>query len=724
MTDRNSERVLSQMNVISTMLLLCIVCVLTEPLFAQIPGDYDPSFDMSVGANGTVYAVMALDDGKLLIGGDFTTIQGASVPYLARLNSDGTVDNTFDTGTGPNGPVYCMLPYSSDKYLVAGDFTEYDGITVSRMVALNNDGSRYTLFQSVFNVNAAIRCMEYSTTGILVGGAFSTPTSGIGKIGMSGLQDITFNTNTGLGTTGGIATVYDIYDGPTYIMIAGSFNAFDGNTAPNVARLFPDGTYDTFSNNSGSGTNSSILHIEPVPGVGDPLILSGAFSTYDGNAVSGAVKVAEELSYQEPASQGIGFVGSPATVTKVLRQPDGKLIALGYFTHYDSNLSPGIVRLNSDFSFDPSFDPGIGFNGASSVAAIARQWDGRYLVGGTFSSYDGNTANNLVRIYGDHCFSRLMGSVTLGGQPISDGKVYVYTEQVQGVGYSIVDSTDITNGEYIFESLAEFPVTYILQAVPDPQVYPPNVAVPTFFSPDGPSHEWNNPLLTYSLNSTCGNIDTINITVLAPEAGIVSPGTGSISGQLRWAENKRPVEDPIPIIDVVVEKLPPGNAAFAYTQTDLDGNYIFSDLPLTAGQNFVYGIHVSIPGIPMQNTYFVSIEEENLTLENLDFLCDTVENIIYPVGAINVGIDALTDRKLSVYPSPMTDRLTIEVPSSIIGSLKLEIFDSNGRLHRVSDHAPSPTITILRNDLSAGKYMLRLSTETGLSYYAAFVVTN
>jgi hypothetical protein len=278
------------------------------------------------------------------------------------------------------------------------------------------------------------------------------------------------------------------------------------------------------------------------------------------------------------------------------------------------------------------------------------------------------------------------------------------------------------NGEYLFDAIPEYVVSYILQVVPDPATYPSNIAIPTFFSPDGPSHEWNNPTLTYSLNSVCGSIDTVNITVLQPEAGMVALGTGTLSGQLRWAENKRPVEDPIPIIDIVVELVPPGTTAFAHTQTDLQGNYTFTNLPLTAGQNFVYGIYASIPGNPMQNTYLVDFTEENQTFSGLDFLCDTVEHIIYPVGSISTEVDELVNSDLNIHPSPMKEFITITVPDKMQGDITVEVFDMNGRKVLSLGGLMGSSLRIQRNGLAAGTHLLRMTDAKGLRQTGVFMV--
>src|SRR2546426_218868 len=65
-------------------------------------GTVDTSFDTSSGANDVVYSVALQTDGKVLIGGAFTSFGGTGRARVARLNSNGTPDNGFTVGTGAN----------------------------------------------------------------------------------------------------------------------------------------------------------------------------------------------------------------------------------------------------------------------------------------------------------------------------------------------------------------------------------------------------------------------------------------------------------------------------------------------------------------------------------------------------------------------------------------------------------------------------------------------
>ena len=99
-------------------------------------GDVDLSFDPGSGVNGTVSAVVVQPDGKVIIGGEFTTVKGLARPGLARLNADGSGDSSFNPGAMPGG--FISLGLQSDGKVLVGN---YSGI-----LRLNSDGSQDTNF--------------------------------------------------------------------------------------------------------------------------------------------------------------------------------------------------------------------------------------------------------------------------------------------------------------------------------------------------------------------------------------------------------------------------------------------------------------------------------------------------------------------------------------------------------------------------------------------------
>ena len=98
-------------------------------------GSNDATFNAgNSGPNNSVNAIEVLPDGKILIGGFFTAYNGVSAVRLAKLNSDGTLDTSFNSGSGANGVVYKIQSLFDGRFIIAGSFLLYNGVTANRSI--------------------------------------------------------------------------------------------------------------------------------------------------------------------------------------------------------------------------------------------------------------------------------------------------------------------------------------------------------------------------------------------------------------------------------------------------------------------------------------------------------------------------------------------------------------------------------------------------------------
>ena len=112
-----------------TIRLLFLSILLNSSFFAmQVsaqPGANDPSFNYGVGANDVTRACVIQNDGKIIVGGQFVNYNGTGISGIVRLNSDGSLDPSFNPGTGANNAVHTISIQSDGKIIIAGDFTSY-----------------------------------------------------------------------------------------------------------------------------------------------------------------------------------------------------------------------------------------------------------------------------------------------------------------------------------------------------------------------------------------------------------------------------------------------------------------------------------------------------------------------------------------------------------------------------------------------------------------------
>ena len=119
----------------------------------NLNGGIDTAFQpLPITGSGIFYAIAPLADGKIYVGGTAQGVGGAGRNYIARINSDGTVDTSFAPsayGTGTNPGVYAVEPLPSGKVLIAGAFPTVNGENRMNLARLNGDGSLDSTFRNM-----------------------------------------------------------------------------------------------------------------------------------------------------------------------------------------------------------------------------------------------------------------------------------------------------------------------------------------------------------------------------------------------------------------------------------------------------------------------------------------------------------------------------------------------------------------------------------------------
>ena len=371
----------STMRVLTTAVLTLVI----GTVLGQTWG-LDPSFDSGMGADDMVVAIAVQPDGKILIGGFFTTYDGVARNTIARLHEDGSLDTTFISVFDGNGSLQYIAVQPDGKILAGGYL-----LNTNDIVRLNTDGSVDTTFNSGSGIGIPGFQGPYVSTiriqpdgKIIIGGRFTsyngTERGMIARLNMDGTVDPSFDPG-----HGGNADVWDIDLQPDgKIVIGGAFLLYDSTARRGIARLTANGGLDpSFLPGNAEATGySRALAIQP-----------------DGKIVSIGSVVGQITRYNSDGSLDTGFdpgTGACCTIEVVVLQPDGKILIGGTFTSYDDMSAYLIARLNSDGSLDSEFDLSATPN--DIVWAIALQPDGKILMGGQFTECDEMPHNRIARI--------------------------------------------------------------------------------------------------------------------------------------------------------------------------------------------------------------------------------------------------------------------------------------------------------------------------------------
>jgi len=379
-------------------------------------GRLDQSLNLNLNTVGTSVTAIAIQpDGKILIGGAFNTVLGVARKNIARLNSDGTLDTTFNTGT--NGYVSAIAVQPDGKILIGGEFTILtlngtslvpnasigENVTRNHIARLKPDGTLDTAFDP--NADDVVNVIAVQPDGkILIGGFFTAlaPNGGasvarnvMARLDVDGNVDSTFNPNPNL-------DVYAIAvqaDGK--ILVGGSFTALapnGGAVIPRnfIARLNTDGTVETaFDPNAGNLV--SVFAVQPD----GKIVVGGSFTTF---APFGGGSVTRNRIARLNIDGTIDNAFNPNAnnpVVSVALQADGKILIGGSFATLSPNggaseARNAFARLNADGTVD-AFDP----QPNKQVFAIALQADGKVLVGGAFDTIGGQSRSVLARLAND-----------------------------------------------------------------------------------------------------------------------------------------------------------------------------------------------------------------------------------------------------------------------------------------------------------------------------------
>ena len=326
--------------------LFFVVCAVLTANGAS--GDVDPAFNTAAFSllNSGVAITVAQPDGKYIIGGNFTVANGVARYGLARVNADGTLDMSFDppdfydTGLPSNtlgGSIYAMALQSNGKILVGGRFN-VTGSAYRCLIRLNADGSIDNSFTNV---------------QLLQGNSINE----VRQIKV--LADNSF-------VAGGVMVVGDNVN-PSSSQIV----KFDANGNFNPAFRFIN-----------FGGTLRDLAVQP----------DGKVVVCDLNVQRNNPDGSVDPSYPTVIAGG---------VNRMILRPDGKMLIAGTFGQVNGFAQGRLALINSDGSLDLTFNQsGIGATGGN-INDMALAPDGRIIVGGTFTQFNGVAKNKLARLNAD-----------------------------------------------------------------------------------------------------------------------------------------------------------------------------------------------------------------------------------------------------------------------------------------------------------------------------------
>ncbi|HSD08143.1 T9SS sorting signal type C domain-containing protein [Flavobacterium sp.] len=416
-------------------------------------GVLDTAFNSNItaGTTGTISKVIIQQDKKILICGSFTSFNGITTRGLIRLNGNGTVDTSFNTnlGAGADNNILAIDLQTDGKIVLGGAFTSFNGVAVGRIIRLNSDGTIDGTFNNAKAgfANGIVQAIRFTTAGIYVAGSFTGTYNGVANglnrltlLKDNGDWDSGFDNVTGLPST----TFYAIekaIDGQIYI--GGSFTIYDATLRGRLAKVSNAGSLDiNFMSAGGVGANGNVLKVIPLSS--KKVMIFGSFTSFNGSPVNRIARLNEDGSLDKSFNSAaiVATAGASSTIRAAVQLADGSFIIGGDFTKYNNTTRNRILKIKADGTLDSSFVPVTIGNGGVYALSVDNV-SGKILVGGSFTSVGGVPKNRLVRLNSDGSLDTAFtadvnGSVLAISPESTGGKIVI------GGNFTIYNGTSVT----------------------------------------------------------------------------------------------------------------------------------------------------------------------------------------------------------------------------------------------------------------------------------------
>jgi uncharacterized repeat protein (TIGR01451 family)/uncharacterized delta-60 repeat protein len=394
-----------------------ILTILDNQLVLSPAGSVDQTTLNGLGFNDYVQSLSLQADGSVLAGGNFTFFNNFPLDYIGRLNPDGSFDGTFlNNLAGANTTVSQVLsqtpnPGQTDGYIMmAGAFTQVDQVNRAGVARLNLDGSLDETFNPGAGADSTVfaiaeQFLPAPQTNLpnvryyLIGGNFANfdgfPSSGVARLTQTGQLDPNFNI--GAGVSGSNAAVHVVAVEPdNQILVAGDFTSFNNAPHHHLVRLNVDGSVDTnFAAFDGisSDITGSIRALQVQPD--SRILIGGLFTSVDGSNYNYIARLNNDGTLDTNFNVGVGCNNG---VLALALDSQTRILVGGEFTQASGVTRNGITRLNPDGTVDPTINFGFGANGY--IDSIVLQTNDEIDVSGGFTTFNNISENNFVRLYG------------------------------------------------------------------------------------------------------------------------------------------------------------------------------------------------------------------------------------------------------------------------------------------------------------------------------------
>lgn len=611
-------------------------------------GRIDTNYSLNARANGAINVIKKLNNGKFIVVGDFTNYNGVALNRIFRLNADGSYDNTFNSNAGFDAKVTVIQELTDSTLIIGGDFSSYNNFPAKCIVKLNSDGSRFAAFNaqvSAFNnqFSRVNDILVLSTGRILIGGQFNfvnnNRVNNVGALNADGTTDDSFNNH--ITVLPRITKVIKVPNSGKWI-VAGRFDTFNGFKTFGVARLNANGSVDTtFKHNP--TIEPSFYTFENVTDLeydaeGNLYVIANAFNKFGISSQYGDFNYSAALNSNGSLKENsiVSRIGITGYYSTIV----------GPIKMYPGNrvvlfgAGPLMGDINSaTATYHFGMQRSLKFSDNQRRLFVAQDdYNNKTLIGGNFTSVYDTPNNGVFRIN-------------------PNGQLDNTFSSASGANNAIKLIFPLTTGEYLVGGNFDFYAGVRRR---------------------GLAKINNSGTFIESFNAGAG------FQISGPNSAELLAGVSLPNNQILVAGNFTQFN---------------GNVTNRITCLDANGNTV-TNFQTTGSNNTIYALGQQLDGDILVGGEFTAFN-------------DLPVNYLVKIRGNGTPLSANIEKgklPIQVYPNPAKDKLTI-VSENGIGTITIS--DSQGK--QVLTQTIDGTTTLSIGDLSAGIYTLRLETAQGVA---------
>ncbi|SFN20304.1 DUF11 domain-containing protein [Dokdonella immobilis] len=401
----------------------------------QPDGTLDPVWNPSVNIGGIVYALSLDADGSVFVGGLFDSVNGIVRGNIAKVSGSGA--GAVDPDWNPDaslGVVHCLQADDLGSIYVGGSFAEVGGQSRANLARLATSGSGAADSWNP-STDGEVRAMALDGSGSLfVGGHFTTaggqPRASIAKLSVSGAGSADPDWNPSVVGYGVFSLALE---GPDRLYAGGDFSSIGGFSRGSIAKLSitGSGAVDSLWNPAADAPVYALLAVG-----GGTLYVGGEFHSIGGQSRNGVAKLYTE---GPGPADALWNPGSDQAVATIVGRGTDSIVVGGWFEFIGGAPHLALAAITEAGLVGGLVDVELGGGYPQVMLALA---DGGTVIGGRFAKVDGRVRQKLLRLEPDGSLDPDWHPMLSGGSYYQDiralaegenGEVYV------GGDFTLVD---------------------------------------------------------------------------------------------------------------------------------------------------------------------------------------------------------------------------------------------------------------------------------------------